>query len=192
MRRKSSEPSGKSVSELVHEKLRKNKLKQDKIIIGPRKGFKLTKQNLIRLEKLERMKSLEILEEESGSCKYCGMSLPIKQLKQHYLHHNKLDNTEINKAVEKVIQDIDNDLILQENSISSSDSSDNVPGKGKQYTSQQIQQSNKLAPSEKVSVTKSKEEKMSVCNEVSTTESQTQSNSNLSLRTTASHTLEKV
>ena len=182
MLRKSSQTSGKSISELVHEKLRKNKLKQDKIIIGPRKGFKLTKQNLIRLEKLERMKSEEILEEEIGSCKYCSVSLPIKQLKEHYLEHSKVDNTELNRAVEKVIQDIDQDLILQENSISSSDnSSDNITAKGNHHTSQQ---DIKLTLAQKVSMTKSKKEKLNICNAVSTTNTtKEKENSNLSLRT---------
>ena len=114
-RKTNSNASGKSFSELVHEKLMKNKIKQNKIIIGPRKGFKLTKQNLVRLEKLERIKNQEILEDEAGTCKYCEAVLSIKQLKEHYLQHRG----------ENQVRDgeMDNEVILQENSISSSGNS---------------------------------------------------------------------
>ena len=102
-------------------------MKQNKIVIGPRKGLKLTKQNLIKLEKFERQKSLSsILQEESGSCKYCGLSLPVKRLKQHYLHHSKEMRAEPEPEVGSVQQpeeEREGGVILQENSISSSDSS---------------------------------------------------------------------
>ena len=102
-------------------------MKQNKIVIGPRKGLKLTKQNLIKLEKFERQKSLSsILQEESGSCKYCGLSLPVKRLKQHYLHHSKELRAEAEPEVGSVQQpeeEREGGVILQENSISSSDSS---------------------------------------------------------------------
>ena len=105
-------------------------MKQNKIIIGPRKGFKLTKQNLIRLEKLERLKSLSILQEETGSCKYCGLSFPVKHLKQHYLNHSKElsapPQTEVGSvqvAGEEKTVERPGGVLLQENSISSSDSS---------------------------------------------------------------------
>ena len=100
-------------------------MKHNKIIIGPSKEFKLTKQNLIEHEKFERQRSFSIVPEESGSCKYCGLSLPVSHLKQHYLNHRK----EVREAPEPEEGSVQEQeareagVILQENSISSSDSS---------------------------------------------------------------------
>jgi len=123
------------------------------------------------------------LEEESGTCKYCGESLPIKKLKEHYLNHSKeiTLTTKPSKpsVTDNPLQDMnhetdagdDRDVILQENSISSSDNTDNTPDIDIADIASQFEEKDFKKYPDPLDF--GLVENQIICNEVSTTESRT-------------------